>query len=937
MIMNEIDITNKYNSEELKLASFNPAARVIAATGMAQMTSTFLERKYLSGGAFFSCKEKTFGTNVVWLKVSRIGSSTTDKPEDVFIAIQKILQACFLPKAIQLLFLLDCEAGVCSLYLGLRIDGNSIDRDFVTRTGNFAESVWPGLQFCKPKKNEIEKISARLRSEDPNERCDSIWTVTGIPSMESLYKSTYPGTIDKLIAGMNGVDFSYLIIADPVSESDIDSILCTCRELCGQAESVKSFNYSECKGIGYSESNAHTDGETKNAGIIDTKTIALAIGTLLTFVAPGALPLILPLFEAENAFEQLFGISLINSILPKKESGMQTSDTKTLGFSTNQSNTISQNIVNKHIESLVEYLQFHAKRFEQGKAFGCWNVSAFLLGKIDNDAKYASLQLKSILSGQESIYEPIRIHDLNNVVQGNVFNTTIGVFEKPEINILIGDKEIQHPFGAYFNKLSTLLTTKELSCYVNFPLKSVPGISVVDSFPSFNLTKQVLKKDADYIPIGNLLWGGASTKIDINLPIDTLSRHSLVVGVNGSGKTNTVLSVLDGLANKGRAFMVVEPAKTEYVDWALQYNAKIREYNKSNPNDKKKEIKIFIPGCGRYINKDAKAEQNNYFIPDILGINPFEVINLGGNEPRTLSHIDRLKATFASAFPMQDILPVVMEHLLYLLYDDKKDLLNPANAKSMDFPQIRDVNDDLVDELMMNLGYAKENTQNISAALRTRFNSLMYGWKKDLLDNKTICGKIWDDEKNEYVNSSLSWDDLFGSPCVINLSYAGDDQDRAFIMSLLLQFLYEYRIAETEKSGYSFSSNKCKHLVVVEEAHRIMAKCDNPELPQYKSGQMFSNFLSEVRAYGQGMMIVDQVPSRLIEDAIKNTNIKIIHKLVAADDASQIAECIGLTDDQKKVIAKLSVGQAILAGFNSTNIRSGDSSDIFLAQINPMK
>ena len=116
-----------------------------------------------------------------------------------------------------------------------------------------------------------------------------------------------------------------------------------------------------------------------------------------------------------------------------------------------------------------------------------------------------------------------------------------------------------------------------------------------------------------------------------------------------------------------------------------------------------------------------------------------------------------------------------------------------------------------------------------------------------------------------------------------------------------------------------------------------MANCLNPELPQYKSGQMFSNFLSEVRAYGQGMMVVDQVPTRLIEDAIKNTNVKIIHKLVASDDSQRIAECIGLTKKKKKVIAKLSIGQAVLAGFNSANVGSSDSSDIYLAQINKIK
>ena len=84
-------------------------------------------------------------------------------------------------------------------------------------------------------------------------------------------------------------------------------------------------------------------------------------------------------------------------------------------------------------------------------------------------------------------------------------------------------------------------------------------------------------------------------------------------------------------------------------------------------------------------------------------------------------------------------------------------------------------------------------------------------------------------------------------------------------------------------------------------------------------------------------MIVDQVPSRLIEDAIKNTNIKVIHKIVAADDFNMIGQSIGLTDEQQKVIPKLSIGQAILAGLNSADVMSANAADIFLAKINENK
>ena len=83
---------------------------------------------------------------------------------------------------------------------------------------------------------------------------------------------------------------------------------------------------------------------------------------------------------------------------------------------------------------------------------------------------------------------------------------------------------------------------------------------------------------------------------------------------------------------------------------------------------------------------------------------------------------------------------------------------------------------------------------------------------------------------------------------------------------------------------------------------------------------MFSNMLSEIRAYGEGMVLVDQVPTRLIPDAIKNTNLKITHRLVAEDDCKAIGESMGLSDEQRKVIAKLMTGQCVVSSSLSTEI-----------------
>lgn len=199
--------------------------------------------------------------------------------------------------------------------------------------------------------------------------------------------------------------------------------------------------------------------------------------------------------------------------------------------------------------------------------------------------------------------------------------------------------------------------------------------------------------------------------------------------------------------------------------------------------------------------------------------------------------------------------------------------------------------------------YEERIEKNMQACLNTRINSLMRGWKNDMLNTL----------------KSTPWEELFERPVVINLSYVGDDSDKAFFMALILQFLYEYKSAIAEIGKVNFNDNSCKHLTIIEEAHRVMAKCDNPEMPQYKSAMMFSNMLSEIRAYGEGLLLVDQVPTRLIPDAIKNTNLKICHRMVAEDDCKAIAESMSLSDEQRKVISRLMTGQCILSSSLSTD------------------
>lgn len=905
-----------------------PVAKVLAATAVSQSFSFCMERKYLQNiqkGELFTLDPSPAATetNVAWISIKQIGRPLGDSSDSCFSAIQKILYACFLPQEMQLLFLVVGNNKENHLYLGLRAIGRANPpKSMVRNLNEFLKGIWPGLDTTIVEGADETLSQLQKKLSDPKEGIEDIYAFTGIPSMESQYQSVYPVTIDKMMAGMNRSEsYAYLVVADPISANDAEDMLFQCREMSGQAESLKSVNVTEGSSEGTSQSytqgssRSHSESYSQSVskkdfsynetvgmmedGLSAASSVFSMAGDVLRgcsdtggklvancsrFLGGNSVfDLIAELIPARMSLEALPSVSESQST----SDSVSESESQTTGTSESKSKSISRNIVDKHVEHVAEHLRHHEQRLEQGKAIGLWKVGVYLMAQKPSDLESGALQLRSILSGHESIFEPIRIHNITNLMdkleddEHTKLALTIGQFNSPAIGInTVQGKPFQHPLGEHYNELKTVLTTKELSYYINFPLRSVPGISVVDSSPEFSLNQPA----CDGVSFGKLLYGGSLTNMDYSIPVKSLSRHALLSGINGTGKTNTVQAMLNVIGEL--PFLVIEPAKTEYVDWALEYN----KSHQDNP------ISVYVPGCSNY---------KGSFVPKQLKINPFQVVWLdAAQEPNVLTHIDRLKSTFAAAFPMYDILPVLMEDLIYTVYQNKstdwfheKPVFGQTRFPTLNSMKIA------VDKVIEAHQYEERVSRNMKACLNTRIDSLMRGWKKDML-----C-----------TPESTPWDDLFSKPAVINLSYVGDDVDKGFFMSLILQFLYEFRSAQAEAANFSFNSGGCSHLTVIEEAHRVMSKCENQELPQYKTAMMFSNMLSEIRAYGEGFLLVDQVPTRLIPDAIKNTNLKITHRLVSEDDCKAIGESMGLSPDQRKVIPKLLTGQCIVSSSLSTD------------------
>jgi DNA helicase HerA-like ATPase len=144
----------------------------------------------------------------------------------------------------------------------------------------------------------------------------------------------------------------------------------------------------------------------------------------------------------------------------------------------------------------------------------------------------------------------------------------------------------------------------------------------------------------------------------------------------------------------------------------------------------------------------------------------------------------------------------------------------------------------------------------------------------------------------------------------MDLSTFTDPDNKALAVLFLL-----YRLMSSAHSAFAENPGRI-HLTVVEEAHRVLndrQASQHPDVADTRAAMVeeFANALSEVRYAGEGLIILDQMPSRLSPAVLANTNMKLAHRLPTGEEQQCLSKAAGLTDGQQNLLYRLKPGEAL--------------------------
>lgn len=650
--------------------------------------------------------------------------------------------------------------------------------------------------------------------------------ITGIPSLRipGSPDDFFSQSIDRLVDALRGEDYLLLVLAEPILDDRLSANIAVLRRLSGEVHTL----------VNQSISLYRNRSETDQTSRSKSQTYSVGAGQILSAI---------------------FGISV----------GMTTTTSEGTSITEGTGASVAQETLDKTAQFCEQVLEHYIQRLQVGRSLGFWNVGIYLASNNFNTQMRSQAIVRSLYSGMETYFEPIRVIDLTDAPAG--VRHTIAHLEIPVLTHLGSNTD--HPLGDEYQSLGTPLTTNELSLLFSFPHREVPGLKM-KRVADFNLNPPPIEKGAI---IGSLLYRGEVLPARFAIDSKSLLRHTFVTGLTGSGKTNTCLALLeDAYRNCDLNFMVIDPAKTEY---RFLLGSEILG----------KKIAIFTLG----------AESLSPF-----RLNPFEFVR---GFP-LLTHIDLLKAVFNAAFPMYASMPYLLEDALFKIYKERGwniadstnrfiDVNDPGADYTSYLPRLSDLYNK-IDEVVASKRYDVRLTLDLTAALKARLGSLLSGYKGLMLDTR----------------QSISIQELLEKPVVIELCNLGDEDEKAFIMALVFILLYE-------ATSLRPIDNQLHHVTLIEEAHRLLrnipiATSAESANPRGKTVEMFTDMMAEMRARGEGFMIVDQMPGKLVPDVIKGSDLKVVHRLLAHDDRLAVGNAMGLSADQIDFLPDLKVGQAVI-------------------------
>lgn len=342
---------------------------------------------------------------------------------------------------------------------------------------------------------------------------------------------------------------------------------------------------------------------------------------------------------------------------------------------------------------------------------------------------------------------------------------------------------------------------------------------------------------------------------DISIPVEQFLLHTGIFGKTGCGKSTLLKQMTEHFHRLGIPVLIMEPVKREYRDLAAcMERSRIYTVERST-------TPLLI---------------NPFFVPNGVSLGDYK---------------SSLLSAFKAAFSLPDPLPSLFAKAIketYFQYGWTDTCMSSDDSVTVfdmaDFIRV-------FKRVIMRSTYSNEVKGNMMSGGAFRLLSLL-----------ERCPHTFDTIR------STSIEDILTGCTVLEMGSLEPEQ-KSLVSALMLISILAYLKATR------VSDNRLQNILLLDEAHAILDQGEGSTQEEKALNstmtQLMINVITEIRAYGVGVIFADQSPSRIGAKLLDNVD-NIIAFRLSGEEANMLGEHIGLDEKEKRVLPLMSEGEMLV-------------------------
>ena len=438
----------------------------------------------------------------------------------------------------------------------------------------------------------------------------------------------------------------------------------------------------------------------------------------------------------------------------------------------------------------------------------------------------------------------------------------VQVVPAPAMKRLLGERDIRIYDG--LSDLASLAPVDQLTTAFRLPIASYASPCCIHKNtdpPAVSPKDLIVIGHDEQIDAGGL--DDQSRLMARGLSVDCLRKHAFVCGMPGNGKSTAIFSMLLQLYRRRIPFIVFEPGKSEY-----RLLKRLKDHPDPVIRSLARELRIYTPG-------------NETISP--CRLNPLRLLKgISRNE-----NIEEISTCFKAAMPMSGPLPAILGEALEQVYEGPPNPDHPSKMADLHTAARK---------VLASKGYSSAVDSDIRAAIEVRLGML----------TRRAIGRVF-----QCGLDIPTLDQLVNGYSLIELACLPQEQSSLDTLSVLTGISQYARTVP-------YSDEGPRLVVVIEEAHNLVGRntdaspSEENADPKAYAAELICRMLAELRGLGVGIVIVDQLPSAIAPEVIKNTATKVAFRQVANSDREEIGGAMLFGPIETEEIARLGPGETYL-------------------------